>query len=107
MSVQLAQQQSGQWQVVGVVDFSTANRLRQAGIEAIEQARSQQNGQAEPQCLFDFSGVVSANTVALSLLLSWRRNGERRGVEVSFCNLPTELHAIAEFSDLQRLVNGA
>lgn len=112
MKAQLTTQQPGEWQVAGVIDFSSANHLRRAGIEAIEQAKSApadqtSAGHSKPRCQFDFSAVESANTVALSLLLSWLRNGERRGVEVSFSNLPTELHAIAEFSDLQDLVKPA
>ena len=99
--------QPTQWQVSGDIDFGSANQLRLDGIAAIEQAAKLAAPAAHKHCEFDFSAVTSVNTVALSLLLSWLRNGQRRGVEVSFSNLPSELHAIAEISELQALVHPA
>ncbi|MEH6470866.1 MAG: STAS domain-containing protein [Halopseudomonas sp.] len=96
MSVQLLDQQAGVWLVKGDIDFSSVVGLRQAGFDAIEHA--------DGLCRFDFSAVTSVNTAALSLLLCWRRKAQQQDVEVEFCYLPSELHAIAELCDLSSLV---
>lgn len=96
MSAQLLEQQPGVWQVSGDIDFDSVISLSDAGCEAIAQAKG--------CCRFDFSAVNSVNTVALSLLLNWRRKAQQLDTEVEFCYLPAELHAIAELSDLQSLV---
>lgn len=93
---QLVEQQGGVWQVSGDIHFDTVVSLNAAGCDAI--------AQSDGRCRFDFSGVRSVNTVALSLLLSWRRKALQLGIEVEFCALPSVLHAIAELSDLQSLV---
>lgn len=96
MAAQLVETQAGIWQVSGDIDFNSVIALSDLGCEAIAQAKN--------RCRFDFSAVGSVNTVALSLLLNWRRQAQQLGIEVEFCALPAELHAIAELSDLESLV---
>ena len=96
MPAQLINRQAGIWLVSGDINFNSVASLSEAGCSAIEQA--------EERCLFDFSEVSSVNSVALSLLLNWRRKGLQQGVEVEFSALPAGLQAIAELSDLEWLI---
>lgn len=86
----------GVWQVQGVIDFESAAVLLENGCRQIEQA----NG----RCHFDFAGVESLNTAALSLLLSWRRYADQQATELQFSNLPESLLAIAQLSDLESML---
>ncbi len=96
MAGQLVETEAGVWQVSGDIDLASVVALSDQGCEAIAQAKR--------CCRFDFSAVGSVNTVALSLLLNWRRKALQLGTEVEFYALPAELHAIAELSDLGFLV---
>jgi phospholipid transport system transporter-binding protein len=91
----LTEQQPGSWLLTGDINFNTVVGLRQAGINAI--------GQGHPVCRFDFAGVGSVNTMALSLILCWLRAAKQVGVELQLSHIPSELRAIAELSDLQSL----
>ncbi len=95
-AVQLIEQAPGCWLVSGDINFESVIELRQLGIDAI--------GQSNPVCQFDFTGVGSVNTMALSLILCWSRAAKRAGVELQLSHIPSELRAIAELSDLQSLV---
>tara|TARA_R110001583_G_scaffold42081_2_gene133731 strand:+ start:1373 stop:1684 length:312 start_codon:yes stop_codon:yes gene_type:complete len=97
MRAQLIHRESGVWLVSGDIDFNSVARLSEAGCSAIEQS--------EDRCQFDFSAVNSVNSVALSLLLNWRRKAQQQGIEVEFSALPAELQAIAELSDLEWLID--
>jgi len=92
----IVEAEAGVWQVAGDIDFTSVIALSDQGCQLIAESK---NG-----CRFDFSKVGSVNTVALSLLLNWRREAQKLGVDVEFCELPAELHAIAELSDLESLV---
>lgn len=62
----------------------------------------------------DLSGLLSVNSVTLSILLSILRIAEPRGCAVSFCNMSSDLFSIARVGGLdsilplkKRVVTGA
>lgn len=93
----LVEHSPGCWQVLGDIDFDSVIGLRQQGIDVI--------GRADQVCRFDFSGVGSVNSMALSLILCWSRACKQAGIDLQLDHIPSELHAIAELSDLQTLVS--
>ena len=94
--VQLTEQSSGEWRVSGDINFESVIELRRLGIDALSRSN--------PICRFDFAAVGSVNTMAISLILCWSRAAKQAGIELQLSNIPSELHAIAELSDLQSLV---
>lgn len=49
----------------------------------------------------DLAGVHRADSSGLSLLLEWQRLASARGVRLSYSNLPDQLGAIADLSELR------
>lgn len=96
LSSQLVEQSPANWLVKGDINFDSVIALRRQGVDAVRQA--------SPVCRFDFSGVGSVNTMALSLILCWSRAAKQAGIELQLSHVPAALHAIAELSDLQSLL---
>ncbi|MES2832390.1 MAG: STAS domain-containing protein [Pseudomonadota bacterium] len=54
------------------------------------------------QHAFDFSGLLTVDSVAVAVLLAWQRNARAQSVALSFINVPemlqhlTELYGVAE-----------
>jgi phospholipid transport system transporter-binding protein len=82
----------GGWRVEGDINYYTVVALRRAGEAGLVKASD--------SCFFDFSAVDQVNTSALSLLLCWYRKAKSLKLSLEFVNLPSELVAIAEMSDL-------
>ncbi|MEH6651490.1 MAG: STAS domain-containing protein [Motiliproteus sp.] len=95
----MVQQASKAWLLSGDLDTLSGVALRQAGVAAV--------AQSEGSCRFDFSGVTSVTSVALSLVLCWSRQARQDGVALQFDNLPDGLSAIAELCDLGSLLDGS
>jgi phospholipid transport system transporter-binding protein len=44
----------------------------------------------------DLAGVEGADSAAVSMLLSWVRNAQRYGANISFVNIPKNLRSLAD-----------
>jgi len=85
----------GRARVDGPMDFDSVSPLLIAG-EALLKRRG--------RLAIDLSGVTSANSAGLALLLEWLDLARARQVELSYLNLPDSLARIAELSNLQSLL---
>lgn len=71
---------------------SNARSLLADGIAAI----------ATAEHVFDFSGLLNVDSVAVAVLLAWQREAKAKSVTLSFINVPemlrslTELYGVAE-----------
>ncbi|MCW8885776.1 MAG: STAS domain-containing protein [Motiliproteus sp.] len=86
----------GGWRIEGDINYKTVVALRNEGEARLQRTSS--------PCLFDFSSVEQVNTSALSLLLCWYRKAKSLKLQLEFVNLPSELIAIAEMSDLSSVL---
>ena len=77
----------------GRVTFDNLAEIRQAGETLIAEV---QRSAVE----FDCSGLEEANSVAVALLIAWRRTAGRCGKSVVFKGAPLGLQNIAAFSGL-------
>jgi phospholipid transport system transporter-binding protein len=51
--------------------------------------------------LLDLEGLESANSIILSLLLSWLRLAKRKHLDIKIMNMSNQLHAMARVSGLE------
>jgi phospholipid transport system transporter-binding protein len=85
----------GRLQVQGAMDFATVGRLL---------------AEAEPlfrrncRLLIDLSGVKTANSAGLVLLLEWMDLARSRRVSLRYLNLPESLARIADISNIRSLL---
>lgn len=84
---------AGELRIVGVLDYTSAPALRQAGQALI---RSGEGASLRIDC----SGVEKSSSVGLSLLLSFVRDAKKLGRDVSIANLPQDMQQIARVSGL-------
>ena len=52
----------------------------------------------------DLQGVVRSDSTGLALLVEWLRESARRGKEIRFVKLPSQMLAIARVSNLDQLL---
>ena len=81
----------------GRVTFDNLAEIRQAGETLIAEV---QRSAVE----FDCSGLEEANSVAVALLIAWRRAAGRCGKSVVFKGAPLDLRNIAAFSGLSDIL---
>lgn len=87
----------GKLHVAGSIDFNTAVSLWKESLPLMISAR---------ELIFDFSGVTSANSAALSLLLEWEKYANKQQREISFQNIPAQLKSIAAVAGVEQLIPG-
>ncbi len=88
--------ESGIASVSGAINFSSVPKLYDSGCKLLRQnAKS---------LVFDFSKVTSANSAALSLLLSWSRFAKKESVNLSFDGVPKDLMEFGESVGVTRLL---
>lgn len=85
----------GRLRVEGVLDFGSVGPLLAQG-----EALMPRTGQLQ----IDLSGVESANSAGLALLLEWLDLASARGVRLRYLDLPESLTRIAAFSNLGTLL---
>ncbi len=85
----------GRLRVEGVLDFTTVNALA-AEAEALFPPSG--------RLLVDLSGVDSANSAGLALLLEWLALARSRRLDLEYLDLPESLERIAAFSNLGPLL---
>ena len=54
--------------------------------------------------VLDLQGVTEIDSAGLALLIEWIRKAEKKGMKMTFCNLPDSLWAIARASNLEGLI---
>ncbi len=92
---QLASVGAGRLRVDGILDFGSVGPLLAQG-----EALMPRTGQVQ----IDLSGVESANSAGLALLLEWLDLAQARGVRLRYLGMPESLTRIAAFSNLGTLL---
>jgi len=74
-----------------------------ANVSELAAAGKQQFGDAA-ELIVDLGEVAEVDSSALSLLFEWQREARRRGVKISFRNLPATLQSLAELYGVSELI---
>lgn len=82
--------------VAGEVDFESAVTVRQQGEALIERAA--------PQFRVDLSGLTSAHSVTLSVLLRWLAHARKMNKSFVIQGMPPRLFDVARVSGLETLL---
>lgn len=85
----------GRLRVEGVLDFSSVTALA---------AQAESLFPATGRLRIDLSGVESANSAGLALLLEWLDLAQSRRLRLEYLNVPDSLKRIAAFSNLGSLL---
>ncbi len=83
--------------VAGEVSLDTVLAWREAGLRELDR----------DGLVVDLSGVVEADSSALSLLFEWQRAARERGYTLKFCNLPENMKSLAEVYGVLELIPSA
>lgn len=89
---EITQQNSQQYLVSGVVDFSTAPDLLRRSLVLFSEAMNLENR----QLTIDLSSVKECNSAALALILEMAKSARQKNIEAHFENLPASLLTIAK-----------
>ncbi len=84
-------QENGVLKVSGELTFSSVSSLL---AESLEYFSSQNVLQV------DLAGVTHSDTAGVALLIEWMRMAKQRDAQLSFSNIPEQMWAIIEVSDL-------
>ncbi|HTX25123.1 MAG TPA: STAS domain-containing protein [Steroidobacteraceae bacterium] len=96
--ITVVQSAPNRYEVRGALAFGTARRALGAGLKAFAGA----SGPIE----VDLSGVGTADSAGLAVLIEWLAWAHRNGREVRFSNVPQMLDAIARICELEGLLQG-
>ena len=78
--------------------FATVAALRQRGLELI--------GAAGAELTIDLSGVSSADSAGLALLIDWLGRARESNKTLHYAQPPEALRALARLSDVEALITG-
>lgn len=95
--IQVGELAPGRLALRGTLDFGTARLAREAGI-----AWFMRDGARD--WVVDCSGLESANSAAVAVLLDWLATVHRAGGHLRFEGLPERVRAIAEISEVGELL---
>lgn len=95
--IQLAETGPGRLALRGALDFGTATVARAAGV-----AHFLRGGARD--WIVDCSGLDTANSAAVAVLLDWLATVHRAGGHLRFEGLPERVRAIAEISEVGELL---
>lgn len=56
------------------------------------------------RCDFDCSGIDSGDSTGLAVLIEWKAEAHRRGLQLSYAKLPASLARLARLSDVESLL---
>ena len=96
----LTQAQSGHCLIEGAMSFASVAQLLEDSADYLL---------PNSALLFDLQGVDHADSAGVALLVEWLRLARERQVKIEFRNIPAQMLAIIEVSDLQQrlpIVNG-
>ena len=95
MSATLTDNGDGAWRIEGVLDFVSVTDLFRRTREIM--------GGGDAVTL-DLSGVERANSAGVALLLEWRREARRRGIEIELAGLPEAVLRVARLSGVEEVL---
>ncbi len=81
----------------GRLTFATARKASEAGLRAFA-------AESGPAIEVDLSGVSSGDSAGLAVLLQWLGWGRRRGVAISFSQVPDSIRAMARISEVESIL---
>lgn len=55
-------------------------------------------------CEFDCSGIEAADSTGLAVLIEWKAEARRRGLQLVYSNLPESVSRLARLSDVETLL---
>lgn len=87
-----------QSKVVGTLGFGTVGTLLQAGSQAILDGKA---------AVIDLSAVTGADSSGLALLIEWLSIAKNAGKTLRYENVPSQLHQLADLSDVEALISPA
>ena len=93
--IELLETPEGKVSLVGVLSFSSVNQALEMMQPFIESRQS---------LIIDLSGVERADSAGLALLVEWISRSQQRGVELSYCDIPQQMLAIARVSGLDSVL---
>jgi phospholipid transport system transporter-binding protein len=79
--------------------FATVSALQRRGLELIDAAG--------PELTIDLSGVSSADSAGLALLIDWLARARAGHKTLHYADPPEALRALARLSDVEPLITGA
>jgi len=85
--------------LAGDINFNTVIDVLKVDIFS-----NQKGKDGEDPITIDFSGVKSADSSGLALMVHWMRNAKRKNSSVTFANIPEKLIALAEMSNLETVL---
>ena len=85
----------GRFRVRGTLSFASVGQLERAARPLLS---------AAPEALVDLSGVESANSAALALLLEWVDQARRASRRIRFVGVPAAVLGIARVSNVAALL---
>jgi phospholipid transport system transporter-binding protein len=91
---------AGRISVRSALTFETARRVCEAGVECFVRDGS-------PALIVDCSGVPNADSAGLAVLIEWRRWAHQQGRHLTFANLPAQISALAELSEVSEVLADA
>ncbi len=92
---------NGHFAMKGPITFDNAATVVAEGKKRLSASTSSQK--ITHWCI-DLASTEQADSSALSVFLSWMRFAQKQGILLSFQNMPAQLEALAQVSDLQDLL---
>ena len=86
----------GSYRVSGELTFATVS-------DALELSQPILHGSTD--LILDLSGVGSADSAGLALLIEWYRQASRATKAIRFVGVPSQLRALAKISDVDQLLS--
>jgi phospholipid transport system transporter-binding protein len=96
-AIDLKESSPGKYAARGPLTFPTARLAREAGLAILQ-------GTSQPQIEIDCSGITTADSAGMTVLLDWLASAKCAGRSLHFLNLPQQLQAIARISDVLELL---
>lgn len=97
-AVEIVDVRTGQVEVRGALTFATATNARAAGRRRIEMS-------GDSALEMDCSKVTEADSAGLAVLLDWLALAKRQGRSIRFKALPAPIHAVAQLSNVDTILN--
>lgn len=92
---QLQRLASGRYRLRGVLDFDSVPGLSARGPELFDEAETVE---------VDLAEVARADSAGVALLVEWMQQARRRGGEIRYLNIPSQMLAIARVSGLDHIL---
>jgi phospholipid transport system transporter-binding protein len=96
-AVELTESSPGHYAARGPFTFATARQARERGLAVLRAASS-------PRVEIDCSGITSADSAGMAVLLDWLAFAKRSGRSLHFLSLPKPVLALAQISDVQEML---